>query len=112
MEWALGVIKNWDRVGRKGYKNIPFFFLTNYVEFFLNLFIVEFEPLDLDKKEYINGELTNLLHETVQEVALKRKHCPSKYKSSLSRLTTGELGRLVSNNHTLLKNILQILLVL
>lgn len=54
----------------------------------------EFEPLDLDKKEYINGELTNLLHETVQEVALKRKHCPSKYKSSLSRLTTGELGRL------------------
>lgn len=65
----------------------------------------EFEAVDLDKKEYINGELTNRLHEAVQEVALKRKYCPSKYKSSLSRLTTGELGRLcqvkvVCNNPT------------
>ncbi|CAC5418893.1 unnamed protein product [Mytilus coruscus] len=55
---------------------------------------IEFEPVDVEKKEYINGELTNQLHQTVTEVALKRKHCPSRYRSCLSRLTAKQLCKL------------------
>ncbi|VDI49443.1 Hypothetical predicted protein [Mytilus galloprovincialis] len=54
----------------------------------------EFEPVDVEKKEYINGELTNQLHQTVTEVATKRKHCPSRYRSCLSRLTAKQLCKL------------------
>ncbi|XP_063426238.1 uncharacterized protein LOC134710022 [Mytilus trossulus] len=54
----------------------------------------EFEPVDVEKKEYINGELTNQLHQTVTEVAAKRKHCPSRYRSCLSRLTAKQLCKL------------------
>lgn len=48
----------------------------------------------MEKKEFINGEMTNRLHDAVVDVALKRKECPSKYATCLSQLTLAEQCRL------------------
>ncbi|KAJ8308172.1 hypothetical protein KUTeg_013046 [Tegillarca granosa] len=56
----------------------------------------EYEPIDLEKKKYINDTMVGKLDDAIVRTAQKRKHYPIKYKNKLKKLSNKTVSHLVS----------------